>query len=187
MNEIEYRRALELLRAGNARAAMEIALALAQRGDGHGDAVLGAVYEFGGEGVERDPKKALHCYRASVEKSASVEGGLGIARIQYQGTAGERDIDEAFRIYKVAADMGGHYVAQYMLGKMYLRGEAVEKDLVESEKYARLALNNKNIYSFTLLSAIYEAKGHFWRALTWRLRGCVALTLWRRKYLVRQM
>jgi len=187
MNEMDYQKALELLRAGNARAAMEGAWALSQRGDGHGDAVLGAVYEFGGDGVERNLNTALHYYRASVEKSASVEGGLGIARIQYRGTAGPRDIDEAFRIYKVVADTSAHYVAQYMVGKMYLDGEAVQKDLAEAERYARLALKNRNIYAFELLAAVSTAKGLKWQALVWRLKLKIAFSLCKNSYRVRKI
>jgi len=177
----------QLIRAGRFKDAELGAIALADKDDCHAFVLLGAIYEGGGNGVDKNLDLALQNYSKSVEMCGAVEGCLGVARILYQRATDPTDLARAFCLYKQVADVAGHDVALIMLGKMHFLGEGTEQDLEKAETYVLLALKAGNVHAFDLMSKIKREQGNAWLAFKWRVRGLIERTFFVGKYRARQI
>ncbi len=83
-----------------------------------------------GEGVQKDPVKAVQLHRQAAER-----GHLGsqywLAESYRTGVGVEKDPAKAVRLHRKAAE-NGHLGAQYWLAESYRTGEGVEKDVAKA-------------------------------------------------------
>lgn len=85
-----------------------------------------------GQGVERNPKKALKWYAEAAHAGlATAQADLGIMLLD--GEAGKPDQEEGVRWLTFAAE-AGHPAAQFRMGELYEKGEFVEQDVELARK-----------------------------------------------------
>lgn len=107
-----------------------------------------------GEGVERDPAKAIEWYRkASDGGEARASNNLGLIFLTGNGTA--RDLGRAFRLFKAAADQGNAW-GENNLGGMYEMGWGVATDKAEAVRLYRLAAAQGNLHADENLKRLGE-------------------------------
>jgi len=85
-----------------------------------------------GQGVARDPEKAIDWYEKAAEAGlGTAQGDLGIMLLD--GEAGKPDPEGAVK-WLTAASQAGHANAQFRLGQLYEQGQYVTKDLDTAKK-----------------------------------------------------
>ncbi len=85
-----------------------------------------------GQGVPRDPQKAMKWYRRAAEAGlGTAQADLGIMLLD--GEAGESEPEEAVMWLTYASD-AGHAIAQFRLGELYEKGENVTQNLELAKK-----------------------------------------------------
>ena len=108
----------------------------ADKGEVEAQLRLAAVYA-NGEGVAKDPKKAVALYRKAAEQgSARGQCLLGLAYVD--GVGVKKDLAEGVRWLRKAADQG-LAGAQYDLGLCYASGDIVGKSAVDAAALYRKA------------------------------------------------
>ena len=108
---------------------------LANRGDAHAQAALGALYDKG-EGVRQNRAKALAWYlKAADQGLADAQNNLGV--IYYKN----KDYAQAVVWYRKAADQG-NVVAQNNLGAMYASGDGVPQDYSQAYAWFKLSASH---------------------------------------------
>ena len=95
-----------------------------------------------GQGIQKDIRKGLECYKKAAEKG-SLEAQLALGNRYRQGTEVEKDEQEAFRWYWQAAGQGNGD-AQFWLGDAYDYGKGVKQDYEEAMKWYQKAAAQGN-------------------------------------------
>ncbi len=78
---VQYSKAARLYNERKMRDALAAANQLISDGDASGYYIAGGVYEYGGDGLDRDLDKALDAYEKAREKCKYAEAQLGAARV----------------------------------------------------------------------------------------------------------
>lgn len=119
--------------------AYRIWLPLARQGDSRAQTHLGLMF-LNGEGVARDPEKAVALYRQSAEQGyTNAQHNLGYE--YFAGEVIEKDYTKAMAWFRKAANQG---LADSMnnIGWMYANGLGVERDAVQAESWYREAISH---------------------------------------------
>jgi TPR repeat protein len=102
---------------------------LASGGDAQAQYFLGHLYAKG-EGVARDPARALHWFRAAAEQGEPY-GQFALGHVYEHGLGVAPDLRAAVRWYRAAADQGNQ-AARNNLGLMFEQGRGVTRDYVRA-------------------------------------------------------
>lgn len=172
-----YQSALEAYKSGELQKALKLAISLIDSGDSYAATLAGAIYEKGGNGIERDYDKALFYYREAVDDSGSVEGWLALGRLHYFGKGVSQDYEKAFYYYSVVDEDTENHIAYLMLGKMYLDGTGVEKNLIKAREYFEKAIKKGAVFGYTYLAILEQEQGYLLKSVFLRLKAGV-LAFW---------
>ncbi|MGI9419146.1 MAG: tetratricopeptide repeat protein [Geminicoccaceae bacterium] len=157
-----YKRGYEAARAKDfSRAAEHHAFAAKS---GHPRALLAYGRLFAkGQGVERDPARAVALFQEAYDKRSDVKAKAAMALGQAyltggDGPSGTVDKDEASarELLDEALD-GGEYKAAAILGKMYDRGLGVERDQAKAIAYYRQAATSDANAALRLATLLVDA------------------------------
>lgn len=101
---------------------------------------LGVMYEFG-EGVKKDLKEAVICYRRAAEQGdAYAQYNLGL--MYHDGKGVMRDLTQAFQWYLSSAKKG-FKSAQFNVGVMYALGAGILQDFTKSHMWFDITLSSE--------------------------------------------
>lgn len=136
---------------GDFKRAFDIWLPLAQGGD------LAAMRNVAlllrkGEGVPRDPQRALWFYEEAGEKGFAL-AQLNAAFMHLEGDGVPKNL-EAAAFWFHAAALAGSPIAQFNLGVMYERGSGVDKDIARALAWYALAARSGNSLALQRLSVL---------------------------------
>lgn len=159
------------LDANVAKEALEYYLKLKESGDVSALMYLGAIYEFGGDGVVPDYDKAREFYDESINSDGAVESYYGLARMCYSGKGEPVNYQYAFTLYKHVYREYDDCFAPYILGKMCFNGLGVAEDLDEAEQYFKTSINRGHIYAITELSRLYFRQGKYIKSILLKLKA----------------
>jgi TPR repeat protein len=107
---------------------------------------LGEMY-LQGQGVTRDPAKAVYYYQRLIDTGSTDPRVEGILLPMYCGGEGiPRDRPKAFAVYKKDADRNDSF-GELGVGAMYQMGWGAEQDLAEAFNWYRKAAADKNYSS----------------------------------------
>jgi len=120
---------------------------------------LGIMYDWGGDGIDQDFKKAVKFYKLAVKHAEDEILVLAQHALGYKYKNGEgitKDVPEAVQLFRLSADQG-YEESQHILGCMYYEGEkeGVIQNFQEAVKWFKLAANQGNVTSQCFLGAIY--------------------------------
>lgn len=167
-NEELLGQAMDLFNDGDQKAAFDIWLSLAQKGNANAQNCVAVSYQKG-EGVEKDIKKAVFWF----EKSASQGYGKAcgnLARHYYDGDGVEQNYEKAVELYKQAAKQGAR-VSQYRLGCCYYFGKGVTQDYEKARIWFHAAAEAGHIraafYYANLCELGYGGKKELSEAAKW--------------------
>ena len=107
-----------------------------------------------GEGVEKDPAKAVELYRI-VAETGNVWAKYQLAESYRKGEGIEKDPARAVELYRIAAETGNVW-AKYQLAESYRKGEGVEKDPAKAVELYRLAAAAGNAWAQYGLAESYR-------------------------------
>lgn len=99
-----------------------------ENGNTYSHHVIGAIYYYGSDGVDKDYKKAYHHFQQAgdiLDKRADAQNYLGI--MHQNGYGIEEDYKKALEWYKKSALQENKY-AQYNIGNLYYEARGLEKD-----------------------------------------------------------
>lgn len=163
-----FKRALDLYSARRYADALTESIALIDDGYGHAYTLAGAIYEEGGNGVQKDLEKALFYYQKAVDEVGAVEGWLALGRLHYFGKGVPQDYQKAFYYYSIVAEDTENAVACLMLGRMYKDGSGVKKDLTKARTYLVKAIEMGAVFALTYLGLLEQECGNFVRGIFFR-------------------
>lgn len=110
---------------------------LAAQGDAEAQYTLGALYNRGVAGVEKDMIEAVHWYRRAAEQGHSIaQYNMGVFYATGAGVA--RDFSAAVQWWRMAA-VQGHAEAQFNIGLLYAEGTGIKQDAAEAVKWWNMA------------------------------------------------
>jgi len=118
-------------------------------------ATLGAIYTFGGYGLQKNEEKAFEWYKKSMQ-NGSMTGTYNVGSSYLYGRGVPQNCDKAVHIIQYTADKNAWF-GQYMLGLMYFEGRCVNKDINQAKLWLRKSYKNGNKYQ-----ALY-----FWNQQKW--------------------
>lgn len=140
--EISLDRGSDAWARGDYKKALKLLLPLAESGNAVAQHRLGVMYVLG-QGVEKDPVKAVEWYTKAAEQGqAESQHGLGLRLLWGEGT--EKDPQKAAAWFTASANQGLTDSATW-LGDMYWKGEGVAQDPVEAYKWLLLSKDKFNI------------------------------------------
>ena len=154
---------------GDYKRAYDILSPLAADGNPDAQKMLGIMYDYG-QGVEKDPNKALDWYikAASQGQPGGVQYLIGAKYFRGDGT--RQDYAEAAKWWEMAAD-GGQVEAQFNLGLMYYRGLGVKQDDGKAAELFRAASEQGHAHAQYSLAVMYAfGRGvpkNYRKALDW--------------------
>lgn len=129
---------------------------LAEQGNAEAQFEIGALYNFGEDGIQKDLREAVKWYKKSADQGyALAQRALGSCYAC--GTGVEKDTQDAVKWFRKAAEQGDS-AAQCMLGDHYAAGEGVKKDMKEAVKWFRMAAEQGDFSAQHALGDCY-AKG----------------------------
>lgn len=166
-----YQRAIQMLRKGSVDLAVRKLEGLSADGDGHADAILGAIFEFGKGDIKPDARRALSYYERSVRLSASLQGWMGVGRIRLLGNDELRDYQTALGAFVRAAESSDYPQAWLSVAEMKMRGLGTPVDLDEAERSFRHAAELGNILGYTGLAAVAFRQGKLLSSLLFRFKA----------------
>lgn len=144
--EITLDRGSDAWARGDYKKAMKLLLPLAESGNAVAQHRIGVMYVLG-QGVEKDPAKAIEWYgKAAEQGQAESQHGLGLRLLWGDGT--DKDPAKAAAWFTAAANQGVMDSAPW-LGDMYWNGNGVAQDRVEAYKWLLLSkdkffINHRN-------------------------------------------
>lgn len=131
-----FKEAAALYSDENYKAAYEIAVPLATKGDVKAQILLGEMYEFG-RGREADVANALQWYEMAAAQDH--KGALyRLGMLHLTGKAGTPDPSKAHEWFSKAAT-AGHMQASHELGLLFYQGVGVSANPAEAAKHIRKA------------------------------------------------
>lgn len=155
----------------NADIALKKFLNLIDDGCYEASAFVGAIYEYGGEGVNRDYIKARFYYEQSVECFGAVEAYLGLIRIYYYGLGIVNDYCKALNLCEILLEENDNKFACFIKGKMYLYGYCVARDFNKSEEYFKRAWEQGYVFGLTYLGILEQYKGNKLKGLILKIKA----------------
>lgn len=164
-----YQHAISMLKSDSLILAVQKLQNLSKSGDGHADAVLGALFEFGKGEIAADKVKALACYERSVASVGSLQGWMGIGRISLVGPLELRDYSKALECFSLVADKSDYPQAWLALGEIYMRGEGCEQDLEAAANCFQRAARLGNIFGYTGLARVAAKQRKMARSIWYRI------------------
>ena len=168
-SEARYQHAISMLKNDSLELAVKKLQLLSRHGDGHADAVLGAIFEFGRGEVAVDIGKALACYERSVASVGSLQGLMGIGRISLNGPRDLRDYDRAFECFSLVADQSDYPQAWLALGDLHMCGLGREQDFKAATSCFQRAADLGNIFGYTGLARVAAKQGKLMRSIKYRV------------------
>jgi TPR repeat protein len=132
----------------------------ADRGDAHGQASLGFLYEKGLGGLPKDDREAARLYKLAANQGHAL-GQVGLGLFYLEGHGGlPKDESEAARLFKLSADQGNAQ-AQGNLGRLYIIGcGGLPKDDKEAARLCELSAEQGNAQGQNSLGFLYgEGRG----------------------------
>lgn len=153
---------------GDYKRAYDILSPLAKDGNPDAQKMLGIMYDYG-QGVEKDPKKALGWYlKAASRGQPGVQYLIGSK--YFRGDGARQDYAEAAKWWKMAA-AGSQVEAQFNLGLMYYRGLGVKQDDGKAAELFRAASEQGHAHAQYSLAVMYAfGRGvpkNYQKALDW--------------------
>lgn len=118
-------------------------------------ASLGAIYVFGGYGIEKDEKKSFYWYEKAMQGN-NLTGKVNVASAYLHGRGVNQDCPKALSIFENLASKN-FWPAQDFLGHMYFEGRCVNKDIDKAKFWIQKSYNN---------GGIYQAQ-YFWNKQNW--------------------
>ncbi|MDG6349582.1 tetratricopeptide repeat protein [Luteimonas sp. 8-5] len=167
----KYQNAISMLKANSVDLAIRKLQRLSKEGDGHADAVLGVLYEYGRGNVKPDERKALECYRRSVDSVGSLQGLMGIGRISTNGPKDLRDPKLAFEVFSLAANGANSPQAWLALGRLYMKGVGTPRDLEKAAALFQRAAQAGNVHGHNGLAAVALKQGKLLLSIRHRMAG----------------
>lgn len=125
----------------------------ADTGDAAAQCSLGACFQNGYHGAEKNIGEAIKFYRKAVAQG-NPEAQFLLGACYYNGNGVEKNLDEAVRLFHEAATQG-IAGAQMCLGTCYFKGEGVENNYGEALKWYRKAAEQGEAAAQFLLGACY--------------------------------
>lgn len=169
----EYEHALDMLRAGSVELCVEKLKKQSKNGDGHADAVLGNIYEFGLGSAPSNPELALDFYQRAIRKCSSLEAIIGSARIKLEGPEALRDISGAIGLLEQIAITESYSPAQVALGYAYLQDDIVRRNLDKAESAFLQAIALGNPAGYGGMANVSQLRGRIFASLYYRIVGGV--------------
>lgn len=126
--EERWKRAAETFHKGDYAGALYLFKSLEKEGSTAALAVIGIIYELGGEEVEQDFIEAKKWYERSINEAEDVKAYMGLGRLYYSGLGVDRDYDKAY-FYFSQLENENQPGALYILGKMYEKGQGTIQDI----------------------------------------------------------
>lgn len=128
---------------------------LVAKTDLESSASLGAIYVFGGYGIEKDEEKSFYWYEKAMQGN-NLTGRVNVASAYLHGRGVNQDCTKALSIFENLASKN-FWPAQDFLGHMYFEGRCVNKDIDKAKFWIRKSYNNGGKYQ-----ALY-----FWNQQNW--------------------
>ena len=174
--------ALDDMTKGNHFDAFKKFIALIDEGCAAAYGFVGAYYDLGAPGIEKDYEKARFYYDRDIEQYGSREAYLGLARLYYFGRGVDRDYCKAFEYYEMVVEEAEHNgVAYLMLGQMYQHGQCVEKNFQKAKECYEKAWQKDYVLGLTYLGKLEQEMGHPVKGWLHRLKaGLVAYKIARK-------
>jgi len=167
-----WEKAVNTFNSGDIAGALYLFKRLSEEGVEPAYAEVGKIYEFGGEGVEQDYKKALKWFIRALDEVQAVEGCLGIARIYYFGKGVPVNYDKAFEYYSMLEGTNDP-TAQFVLGKMHHLGQGTPVDIEKAKHYYGLASDQGSFHARRNLGLLYAQNGHFFKGAWLWLKSAI--------------
>ncbi len=155
----KIREAIDILVKGDGKTALTKLITLVNENCFEAFYFIGALYEVGKNGIEKDNVKAEFYYEKSAEYTGDKEAYLGLARLYYNGNGVPLNYEKVFEYYKLVADECQDPFAFYMLGRMYYLGQYVEVDLNIARDYCEKAWKGGCLLGLTFLGLIEQKMG----------------------------
>ena len=162
---------MAMLRSESTELAIQKFAKLAQAGDGHAAAVMGAVHEYGFAPYPVDLAKALHFYERGETQCGAVEASLGIARIRLGGPMEFRDYGKALSSLTMAAEAIPCPEAHLGIGEIQLKGLGVPVDLAKADSAFELAAAQGALLGYEGRARVAWQGGHYLKSLGLRLEA----------------
>ena len=167
----EFERAIDALEAGSDELSVQRFRRMAANGDGHADAVLGICHEFGIHGLAQDAALALEHYRKAIQKSRSLEGELGVARIGLRLATSPEEVIVARDIYRRHAEAAERSEPWIALGRVALYGLDGSVDLEAAQGYFRRATGFGDPFALTGLALVAWRSGRYFESIRLRMNA----------------
>ena len=166
--------ALEDHSKGDSSSALNKLLKMIDDGLDEANLYVGAFYEYGCEGVDKDYSKALFYYEKATEKTGDVEAYLALGRMYYYGMGVDTDVCKAKEYCEKVANEANHTgVAELMLGKIYQDGQCVKKDLQKAKEYYKSAISQGYLMGYTHLGSLEIEAGNYIRGWLFRAKAAM--------------
>jgi TPR repeat protein len=167
-DQAKYQHAISMLKNESLDLAVRKLQILSKEGDGHADAVLGALFEFGRGEIAVDKGKALSCYERSVASVGSLQGWMGIGRISLNGPPELRDYGRALECFSLVANQSNYPQAWLALGEIYMRGFGAKQDLEVAASCFQKAADLGNVFGYTGLARVAAKQRKMMRSIKYR-------------------
>ena len=164
-----YQRSLDLWLDGKAAAALALLEPMLDKGDAHAHALAGAIYEFGGDGIEVDFSKAKYCYELAAE-SGALAACFGLARMHFFGKGVERDLASAQEIYSAILEEVDDPAAHIGLARIYL-DDQWEPNLPLAEQHLKRPVVSGYVEAYALMVKLRRKQGRVFSAIGFEIRS----------------
>lgn len=134
-------------------------------------AFVGAIYEVGGNNVNKDYDKARFYYEQSVERFGATEAYLGLVRIYYYGKGVEKDYCKAFEYCAILSEDADNVYGNFLIGKMYMDGHCVDKDLDKAKEYFKKSWDKGYVFGLTYLGLLEQHIGNNVKGWIYRIKA----------------
>ena len=142
---------------------------------------VGAIYEFGGNNVDRDYDKARFYYEQSIERYGAVVAYHGLIRMYYYGLGVNKDCCKALEYCNILVEDKDDVYANFLIGKMYMDGCCVDKDLKAAKKYFSKAWEKGYVFGLTYLGFLEQQRGSYIKGLLLRVKAGIMCYFMARK------
>ncbi|MCB1608965.1 MAG: sel1 repeat family protein [Xanthomonadales bacterium] len=163
-----YQRSLDLWLDGKAAAALALLEPMLDKGDAHAHALAGAIYEFGGDGIEVDFSKAKYCYQLAAESVGALAACFGLARMHFFGKGVERDLASAQEIYSAILEEVDDPAAHIGLARIYL-DDQWEPNLPLAEQHLKGPVVSGHVEAYSLMVKLRRKQGRVFSAIYFQI------------------
>ena len=169
--ELRHRTALDAYARGDYQDALRLGRRLIEEDFNHANALVGAIYEEGGHGVEQNFQKARFYYQRAIETVGSVEGWLGLGRLYFFGKGVPKDLEKAASYYKAVNEDADNAVAQLMLGRIHAERGGPLHNPDAARKFLSEAARKGSVFATTHLALLERDEGNAIVSIWLRLKA----------------